>query len=83
MPSGPSLVTLRDAQLAYAARGWRTFLVRPGTKLPRYKGWQAAATTDPAIIRSIRSARCSDSLRATRDRERRNRGIVNAETAAS
>lgn len=61
MPSGPSLEALRDAQLGYAARGWRTFLVRPGTKLPRYKGWQAAATTDPVIIWSIRSARCSDS----------------------
>jgi hypothetical protein len=62
MPSGPSLEALRDAQLAYAARGWRTFLVRPTTKLPSYKGWQTAATTDPAIIRSVRSARCSESL---------------------
>lgn len=62
MPSGPSLDALRNAQVAYAARGWRTFLVRPRTKLPLYKGWQTAATSDVAIIRSVRSARCSDSL---------------------
>lgn len=35
----------------YAALGWRTVPIRPGTKVPTLKGWQNAATTDPDTLR--------------------------------
>jgi putative DNA primase/helicase len=37
--------------LAYAARGWRVFPLRPGSKLPALKGWPDRATTDEDQIR--------------------------------
>ena len=36
--------------LTYADLGWRVFPVVVGGKKPMYTGWQADATTDPAII---------------------------------
>lgn len=35
----------------YAALGWRTVPIRPGTKVPTLKGWQNAATTDQDTLR--------------------------------
>lgn len=42
---------LLAAALEYAAIGWHVFPLKPRGKSPAFKGWQAAATTDPATIR--------------------------------
>ncbi len=43
--------TLKDAALAYAAKGIRVFPLQPNSKLPVPKWpWKKIATTDPAVI---------------------------------
>lgn len=44
-------MTVLDAALDYAARGWRVVPIIPGRKHPGLDAWQEAATTDPDIIR--------------------------------
>lgn len=39
-----------DVALARASEGFRVFPLEPGGKVPTIKGWQDAATTDPARI---------------------------------
>jgi hypothetical protein len=40
-----------EAALDHAARGFAVFPLRTNAKIPRFEGWQAAATSDPAQIR--------------------------------
>lgn len=50
-------MSLLDAALDAAARGYAVFELRPAGKIPRFKGWQASATTNPDEIRLRWSAR--------------------------
>lgn len=43
-------VTIMQAALDLAARGFRVFPLVPGHKGPAFEGWKAAATTDPQRI---------------------------------
>lgn len=51
-PAMPALMTILDHALAMAARGFRCFPLRDGSKRPRVTSWPEQATTDPAKIRS-------------------------------
>lgn len=44
------MATTADWARLYSRAGWRSFPVTPGSKTPLFKGWQADATTDPALI---------------------------------
>lgn len=44
-------MTFLSEALDYAARGWRVFPLKPGTKTPAVQAWQNAATCDPVQIR--------------------------------
>lgn len=48
----PAPMTILDHALAMAARGFRCFPLRDGSKRPRVTSWPEQATTDPAKIRS-------------------------------
>lgn len=44
------MTPVHEQALLYAALGWSVVPIRPGTKVPPMKGWQNAATSDPAKI---------------------------------
>lgn len=46
-------MTLRDSAVALARRGFYVFRLRPGTKYPAFKGWQAEATNDPVKVHGL------------------------------
>lgn len=48
---------LLDAALDAASRGYRVFELTPAGKIPRFKGWQASATTEAGEIRQRWTAR--------------------------
>jgi len=49
-------LTTVDWALGYARLGYRVFPLLPGDKRPIYRGWQADATTDPAMVRQYFTA---------------------------
>jgi hypothetical protein len=51
-----------EAALDAAARGYAVFELRPAAKVPRFTGWQAAATLDPTKIARRWTARPTSNI---------------------
>jgi hypothetical protein len=47
---GAAVMSLRDAALAWAARGFRVFPLQPNGRRPTHEGWHEWASNDPATV---------------------------------
>ncbi|MFI9504195.1 bifunctional DNA primase/polymerase [Nocardia sp. NPDC052566] len=54
--------SMLDQALDHAARGFHVFPLKPMSKIPAIKGWEAAATREPTRVRSWWLARPGDNI---------------------